>query len=93
MSDSRAEDDSNRISLLIYNVLSVNQEVEALRALIRNTDPDLILLSEPNQWWLEHLDGLEDDYPYTLQQPQENQYGMLLYSRLELEKSRDPIFD
>ncbi|SDB24901.1 Uncharacterized conserved protein YafD, endonuclease/exonuclease/phosphatase (EEP) superfamily [Desulfonatronum thiosulfatophilum] len=84
MSDSRAEDDSNRISLLVYNVLYDNREVGALRDLIRKTDPDLILLSEPTQWWLEQLDGLEDDYPYTIRQPQENHYGKLLYSRLEL---------
>ncbi len=84
MSDSRAEDDSNRISLLAYNVLSDNREVKALRDLIGDTNPDLILLSEPNQWWFEQLDGLEDDYSYTLHQPQENHYGMLLYSRLEL---------
>jgi endonuclease/exonuclease/phosphatase (EEP) superfamily protein YafD len=85
MSDSRTEDDSNRISLLIYNVLSDNREVAALRDLIRDNDPDIILLSEPTQWWLEQLDGLEDDYPCTLFQPQENHYGKLLYSRLELE--------
>ena len=85
MSDSHAEDDSNRISLLIFNVLYDNQEVEALRDLIRDNDPDIILLSEPTQWWLEQLAGLEDDYPYTLFQPQENHYGKLLYSRLELE--------
>ncbi|HSO24394.1 MAG TPA: endonuclease/exonuclease/phosphatase family protein [Chondromyces sp.] len=84
MSTSRAEDDSNRISLLVFNVLSDNREVEALRDLIRDTDPDLVLLSEPTQRWLEQLDGLEDSYPYTLHQPQANQYGMLLYSRLEL---------
>jgi endonuclease/exonuclease/phosphatase (EEP) superfamily protein YafD len=85
MSDSRAEDDSNRISLLIYNVLHDNLEIETLRDIIRDNDPDIILLSEPTQWWLEQLDGLEDDYPYTLFQPQENHYGKLLYSRLELE--------
>ena len=85
MADSHAQDDSNRISLLIYNVLSDNREVAALRELIRDTDPDLILLSEPTRWWLEQLDGLEDDYPYTLFQPQENHYGKLLYSRLKLE--------
>ena len=85
MSDSRAEDNSNRISLLIYNVLSDNREVAALRDLIRDHNPDIILLSEPNQWWLEQLGGLEVDYPYTLFQPQENHYGKLLYSRLELE--------
>ena len=85
MSDSHASDDSNRISLLIYNVLYDNEEVTSLRNLIRATDPDIILLSEPTQWWLGQLDGLEEDYPYTLFQPQENHYGKLLYSRLELE--------
>ncbi|MBQ0742522.1 MAG: endonuclease/exonuclease/phosphatase family protein [Pseudomonas sp.] len=84
MSASREEDDSNRISLLVYNVLSENRKVDELRDLIRETDPDLILLSEPNQWWSEQLQGLEKDYPYTLQQPQENNYGMLFFSRLEL---------
>lgn len=84
MSESHAEDDSNHISILAYNVLYDNHKVEALRDLIRDTDPDIILLSEPTQWWLEQLDGLEDDYPYTLYQPQENHYGKLLYSRLEL---------
>jgi len=84
ISDSHAEDDSNRLSLLIYNVFSENRDVEALLGLIRETDPDIILLSEPTQWWLEQLNGLEEDYPYTLFQPQENEYGKLLYSRLEL---------
>jgi endonuclease/exonuclease/phosphatase (EEP) superfamily protein YafD len=85
MSDSRAADDSNRISLLVFNVLHDNREVKALRDLIRDTNPDIILLSEPTRWWIEQLDGMEDDYPYTIFQPQENQYGKLLYSRLELE--------
>lgn len=84
MSDSHAVDDSNRISILIFNVLHDNREVTALRDLIRDNDPDLILLSEPTQWWLEQLGGLKEDYPYTLFQPQENHYGKLLYSRLEL---------
>jgi endonuclease/exonuclease/phosphatase (EEP) superfamily protein YafD len=85
MADSRAGDDSNRISFLIFNVLDENREVEPLRNLIRDTDPDIILLSEPTQWWLEQLDGLESDYPFTVFQPQENTYGKLLYSRLALE--------
>ena len=84
MANSTATDDSNRISLLVYNVLAENREVQALRDVIRETSPDLVLLSEPTQWWLEKLAGLEDEYPYTLHQPQENHYGKLLYSRLEL---------
>ncbi len=86
MSDSRGGDDSNRVSLLVFNVLHDNREVEALLNLIRDTDPDVVLLSEPTQWWFEQLAGLEDDYPHTIFQPQENHYGLLLYSKLELEE-------
>jgi endonuclease/exonuclease/phosphatase (EEP) superfamily protein YafD len=41
MSVSRAEDDSNRISLLIYNALHDNREVAVLRDLIHDNDPDI----------------------------------------------------
>lgn len=84
MAESRDEGGSNRISLLVYNVLWDNPEAEALHDLINDTSPDVILLLETNQWWLDQLGTLEENYPYTLQQPQENHYGMLLYSRLEL---------
>lgn len=84
MAISRVDDDANRISMLVYNVLSSNREVELLRELISDTGPDIILLVEPNQWWLEQLSGLEEAYPYKILQPQENEYGLLLYSRLEL---------
>ncbi|TVP98948.1 MAG: endonuclease [Planctomycetaceae bacterium] len=84
MAESRAEADSNRISIFAYNVLHDNREVESLRNLIREIDPDIILLSETTRWWLDQLDGLDDEYPFTLFQPQENEFGMLVYSRLEL---------
>lgn len=84
MLNSHDKDKSNRISLVIFNVLTENREAQALLDLVRENNPDLILLSEPTQWWLEQLSVLEEDYPYTLQQPQDNNYGMLLYSRLEL---------
>lgn len=84
MAGSRADDNGNRVSLLVYNVLASNREVEPLRELISDTDPDIILLLEPDQWWLEQLAGLEQAYLYTILQPQENEYGILLYSRLEL---------
>lgn len=84
MLQSATRNDDNRISLLIFNVLHDNREVGALRDLIRATDPDVVLLSEPTQWWLEQLDGLEIDYPHTVFAPQANHYGKLLYSRLEM---------
>ena len=66
MLNSHDKDKSNRISLMIFNVLSENREAQALLNLVRENNPDLILLSEPTQWWLERLAVLEEDYSYTL---------------------------
>ncbi|MFW5824170.1 MAG: endonuclease/exonuclease/phosphatase family protein, partial [Marinobacter sp.] len=81
---SQNKDDSDRISILIYNVRYDNDRVEPLLDVIRDKAPDVILLSEPTPWWHEQLQELKDDYPYAVEQPQNNHYGMLVYSKLEL---------
>ncbi|WP_372972157.1 endonuclease/exonuclease/phosphatase family protein [Marinobacter sp.] len=82
---STEKDDSGRISLLIYNVRFDNDRIDPLLDLIDEKDPDVILLTEPTPWWQDQLKGLTEDYPHTIEKPQDNHYGMLLYSRLELE--------
>lgn len=75
------------VSVLFANVLMTNRDAQRLRRLIREHDPDLILAVETDAWWEAQLAEFERTYPYTLKQPQDNTYGMLLFSRLEL---RDP---
>lgn len=72
------------VRVLIYNVRYDNRQTEALLACIDETDPDLILLVEPTHWWEAQLTPRLDHYPHQVLQPQENHYGILLYSRLEL---------
>lgn len=76
--------DGSGFSLLFANVLMDNREVTKLKEIISEADPDIILTVETNEWWKEQLAGFERTHPHTVQQPQENTYGMLLYSRLEL---------
>jgi len=76
-------DDAN-VSLLVANVLMENRESEAFLNIVRKYDPDVILTVETDRWWEEALRSLEERYPYTLKNPLDNTYGMLLYSRLEL---------
>jgi endonuclease/exonuclease/phosphatase (EEP) superfamily protein YafD len=52
--------------------------------LVREVNPDTLLMIETNAWWAEQLRPLEDAYAYVVKQPQDNHYGMILYSRLEL---------
>ncbi len=72
------------ISLLVANVLMENRESESFLDIVRHYNPDVILTVETDQWWEEALRPLEKTYPYTLKNPLENTYGMLVYSRLEM---------
>lgn len=84
--ETSAESSPNKvISLLICNVLIKNRKTEAFVRLVEKTKPDLILLAEPNEFWLREIAALEEDYPFNVKFPLENTYGMALYSRLKLE--------
>ena len=72
------------LSLLLANVKMDNRNSARLREIIAAADPDLILVVEADAWWQSELRGFGETHPFTVRQPQDNTYGMLLYSRLEL---------
>lgn len=76
--------DDSSLGLLFANVLMGNRNVAELKEIIRQADPDIILTIETDDWWKEQLEGFVRTHPHSIQQPQDNTYGMLLYSRLEL---------
>ena len=78
------QDDPRSVSLLICNVLETNRETDKLRGLVRDRDPDIVLLVETDSWWEGELREIERTRPHVLKHPQSNTYGMLLYSRLPL---------
>jgi len=78
------DDDGRRIRILNANVLTPNRDSDSLLALVREHAPDLVITLESDAWWEEQLDTLEAEYPHTIKVPQDNLYGMHLYSRLPL---------
>ncbi len=85
---AREVDESRSIRILSANVLQTNRRPTRFIELVREQDPDVVVTLETNQWWQERLAPLECDYPYRLQAPLENLYGMHLYSKLPLEHAR-----
>ena len=73
-----------RIRLLIANVEYENRNSRDLITAVKALNPDVVLLTEPGAWWHAQLVPLERDLPYVVRQPQEDTWGMLLYSRLPL---------
>lgn len=80
-----SEPDPDRtLHIVNANVLMDSRDADALLAILREQDPDIILLAEPNAWWVEQVRSLEKSHPFTVLQPQSNTYGLALYSRFEL---------
>lgn len=78
------EDWGEDISLFIANVFMENREAGRVLAAARERDPDVILLVEVDDWWVEQTEVLRESHPWVLSHPLPNTYGMVLYSKLEL---------
>ncbi|WP_238987293.1 endonuclease/exonuclease/phosphatase family protein [Confluentibacter flavum] len=71
-------------SVLLANVLIDNRQSEAFLKIIKQQDPDILLAMEVNDWWAKELLVLKQNYPYQLEYPLDNAYGMSLYSKLPM---------
>lgn len=75
------------VSLVIANVMMDNKQSIKFLEIIENADPDVILAVETNSWWISQIQCLLKQYPYHEFVPQENTYGMALFSRLKLKNT------
>lgn len=82
---SKNPDPENTISILVSNVLTSNKRSDKLIAHVQEKQPDILLTLETDERWEKELSVIEETYPFTVKIPQENLYGMHLYSRLKLE--------
>ncbi len=73
-----------RISIMVSNVLTSNKKYHKLLKLVQTMNPDILLTLESDRKWEQELSEIENNYPYTVKIPQDNLYGMHLYSKLEL---------
>lgn len=73
------------LHIVSLNVYQDNRDFDAAIAYLRSTDADVILAMENDQAWTDALSAaLDGDYPYSVKIPQDNTYGMALWSRFEL---------
>ena len=74
----------NKISLISSNVFQDNKNTAGCMRMLKQNDPDIILLLETDAYWHEGTKELKERYPFQVLIPLDNTYGMLLYSKLEL---------
>ncbi|WP_461098900.1 endonuclease/exonuclease/phosphatase family protein, partial [Telluribacter humicola] len=78
---------------IIANVLVENRQSEPFVQQVRQLNPELVLVMEVDQWWVDQLKVLKTSYPYVVEYPLDNAYGMALYSKLPLEEPNVAFLD
>ena len=79
-------DDASFLSLYISNVLQKNDRYQLTLQNIGRYSPDLVITTETDHAWQEALAFLHEEYPHRIAIPQQNRYGMHLFSKLPLRK-------
>ncbi|MDI6854080.1 MAG: endonuclease/exonuclease/phosphatase family protein [Deltaproteobacteria bacterium] len=72
------------IRIITANVLMHNRDAAKYLKVLAETNPDIILTTEADQWWNDKLAILDPSYPYQVKYPLNNTYGMVLHSKFPL---------
>ena len=73
-----------KLRLIASNVLMENDQYGRWMEVVGREEPDLILAAEMSQDWLDHTRELARKYPHRIEHPQDNCYGLVLWSKLPI---------
>lgn len=78
----------NSIKVLSSNVLMENERHDLLLDVIDRYDPDILLLMETDQTWIDALEPALERYSTVLRKPKDDHYGMVFATRLDVDDAR-----
>lgn len=85
--DSNKSSGKSSFTLLVSNIRMENEDKESFYSLVKEINPDVLLITEPDQAWANSISRLSADFQYSINSPLENSYGMILLSKLQLSES------
>lgn len=74
------------LSVMVINVYQDNQQYQKVIDLLKQENPDLFLLVETDQEWVNQIKDFKNNYPYFIEIPKDNTYGILFYSKIKIAK-------
>lgn len=81
-----ANSSPTKLSVISFNVHTSNQQHAEVLAYLREKSPDLLLLIEVDDRWMQELSPLDDAYPHRVTLPQDGPFGIALLSKLPIAK-------
>lgn len=81
--------DKNALSIMVTNVYQYNKEYERCISVVEKEESDIVIAVETSDKWEEVFTSrIGEKYKYKCLKPQNNTYGMLLYSKLKLHDTK-----
>ena len=71
-------------SMISSNVLQDNTQYEKILGQVSTLSPDIFVALETDGKWQKALSRVRETHPYYIEYPQDNTYGMLLYSKWKM---------
>ena len=69
---------------LLLNINTNNEKYDLVKKVIKDNDPDILVLEEVNAAWIRNLGDLRIDYPYSIAKSREDNFGIALFSKSPL---------
>lgn len=88
LQEANMEADAVKMKFYIANVYQDNKKPGKLIQEIKNRDADVVLLMETDKRWMNDVSQVTANYPYRVEVPLDNTYGMLLYSKFPLKNEQ-----
>ena len=83
--DRQAAPADRSIRLVVSNVLMENRDIERWTRVVSAEDADVIAAVETDSWWAGRIgEALGEAYPYVVTLPQDDTYGMCVFSKLPI---------
>jgi endonuclease/exonuclease/phosphatase (EEP) superfamily protein YafD len=83
-----AETSATPLRLLSINVHTDNRRSDQLIELVQRLSPDVLLLMEVDNRWMEEIAVLRTNYPTVIPEAREDNFGIALLSRVPLRNTR-----
>lgn len=80
----RTETQLHQFTVIVANVKQSNRFYRRFLRMVETEEPDILLVVETNQTWLDAIGHLKQKYLYHVEVPHDTGYGMAIYSTLKL---------
>lgn len=74
----------HNLRVMLINVRTENKRYDLVIACINKYRPDLLVVEEVDERWLNELGRLREEYPYVKHEPREDNFGVAMFSRLAI---------